>query len=130
MKILIAENLTILANFFGACAAYMLSNHMVRIGRFVGLAGASTWLIYGIILHKWDSVIAASIILIIYIQAIKKFQQKQKLYKSMIREGLADNLDLENKVEQLEDELIKLKVELEKSNKIRSRFHRMKKRKR
>lgn len=129
MKILIAENLTMLANFFGACAAYMLSNHMVRIGRFVGFCGASTWLVYGIVFMKWDSIIASLIVLVIYVQAILKFEQKQRLYKQMIKDRTKDKYGLELQVEELQSKVIELQTSLTKSEKIRLRFHRMKKKK-
>jgi len=106
-----------LLNLLSLTAAYCLSNHKVKVGRFVAAIAALGWIGYGVLIDEMSFIVANCVFAYIYISAIRKFSSKQDDYKTENSELKAKNQALMEEVAQAqvmaEANLNKLIIEAE-----------------
>jgi hypothetical protein len=103
-------------NAIGLVAAYCLSNRRVTIGRIFGVMAAVFWMVYGYITSQYAFIVADCIFLLIYTQAIIKFNSKKDEYKE--RESLKEDemVDLHAVL----DEIMVMQDQMQEYRKIRT----------
>lgn len=107
-----------ITNSMSLFGAYCLSNHNVKVGRYVGVCSSISWATYGYLIGEYSFIFANFIFFYIYASAVYKFNKKRDEYKATFEEQQTEikklHKESQTEIKKLHKELDKKKAAIEK----------------